>query len=212
MKENQEKLTSAELRRKEQYERKREKLKQDGYEEHKILIGGLYANLMSLVYGIPLILFFGAVYFLVNRGIDFEVGDNLIMYYFIYLGSLIVLTVVHELIHGLFFGIWCKNHFKSIEFGFKLKQMVAYCTCAEPLTKGQYIVALLMPTIVLGFIPCIVAIMTESLLLFLIGATMILGGGGDFTIFFKIIRYRSELKDRVWIDHPYECGIVVFEK
>ena len=41
--------------------------------------------------------------------------------------------------------------------------------------------------------------------------TLVLGGG-DFLIILKILLYRSGKKETVYYDHPYECGVVVFEK
>ena len=38
------------------------------------------------------------------------------------------------------------------------------------------------------------------------------GGGGDFTIILKILLHRQRGKEAVYYDHPYECGVVVFEK
>ena len=58
----------------------------------------------------------------------------------------------------------------------------------------------------------VVAVVTGQLMLLLLSELMILSGGGDFLIILKILLYRSGKKETVYYDHPYECGVVVFEK
>ena len=41
---------------------------------------------------------------------------------------------------------------------------------------------------------------------------MILAGGGDLTILLKLLRYKSKKEEILYMDHPYECGLVVFER
>ena len=51
-----------------------------------------------------------------------------------------------------------------------------------------------------------------SLFWLIVSEFLILGGGGDFIIVLKILLHRSKGKDTLYYDHPYECGVVVFEK
>ena len=74
------------------------------------------------------------------------------------------------------------------------------------------IIGSLMPTIILGFIPAIIACIINSYFLFIISVVMILCGGGDFLITFKLLLYKSSSEDTLFIDHPYELGTAVFEK
>ena len=69
-----------------------------------------------------------------------------------------------------------------------------------------------MPTLVLGAGTAAMAVVTNQLLLFSVAELMIFSGGGDFLIILKILFYRSGKKETVYYDHPYECGVVVFEK
>ena len=69
-----------------------------------------------------------------------------------------------------------------------------------------------MPTLVLGAGTAAMAVVTNQLLLFSVAELMIFSGGGDFLIILKILLYRSGRKETVYYDHPYECGVVVFEK
>ena len=69
-----------------------------------------------------------------------------------------------------------------------------------------------MPTLILGAGTAVIAVATSQLLLFYIAELMIFSGGGDFLIILKILLYRTGRKETVYYDHPYECGVVVFEK
>ena len=116
------------------------------------------------------------------------------------------------LIHGLFWAIYAKNHLKSIEFGFMISSLTPYCCCKDMLTKSQYIVGGIMPTVLLGIVPAVISIFTGSLFWFIMGELMILAGGGDLTILLKLLRYKSKKEEILYMDHPYECGLVVFER
>ena len=78
--------------------------------------------------------------------------------------------------------------------------------------RWQYILGGLMPTLILGFGLTAVSCLFHSLFWLIISELLILGGGGDFIIALKILLHRSKGKDTLYYDHPYECGVVVFEK
>lgn len=207
------KLTKKEQERKEIYEKVCGKMEKGGYQKHDLTVGLVFANIMALFLAIPFIAVMGIIYFNVNTG----VFDSISFWGF-YLQLLIVLllffvlVVVHELIHGLTWGCFAKNHFKSISFGIIWKAVTPYCTCSEPLKKWQYIIGALMPTIILGLGLGIISIFSGSLILFLTAMFMFFGGGGDMLVVIKLLMYRTKRKDAVIYDHPYECGLVVFEK
>ena len=123
---------------------------------------------------------------------------------------MIVLMVIHELIHGITWGIFAENHWKDIEFGIIWKMLTPYCTCKSALTKLQYVIGGLMPTLILGFGLGLVAIIIGNMLLFLLAELMIFGGGGDFLIAGKLLLFRTKYKDCIYMDHPTECGLVAF--
>ena len=41
---------------------------------------------------------------------------------------------------------------------------------------------------------------------------MIFSGGGDGLIILKLLLHRTKGKTVVYYDHPYECGVVAFER
>lgn len=209
MKKNERKLTEKELKRKEQFEILRADMQKNGYKEKALTIGVLQANVGAIIIMLPFVVVTAIIYFNVN-----SIGTQEISLRFsiLLLPILLVLIVLHELIHGLVWGCFAKNHFHSIEFGVIWKALTPYCTCSEPMKKWQYMLGGAMPTLVLGAGTAVIAVATSQWLLFLIAEFMIFSGGGDFLLILKILLYRSRRKETVYYDHPYEGGVVVFEK
>lgn len=203
------KLTEAELKRKEEFDLLCENLKSEGYEQHNLTMSAFFGNVIALVIGLPILIPMVAAYLAVNGTfvINYEYTELLL-----FAVGMIALTVVHELIHGITWGVFAKSHWKAISFGFIVKYLTPYCSCKDPLKKHQIILGALMPTVVLGIIPGIVAIFIGNAGIWLLAMVMIVGGGGDMACVVKVLMYRSTKKDKLYIDHPYELGIVAFER
>ncbi len=90
--------------------------------------------------------------------------------------------------------------------------LTPYCTCVEPLKKWQYVVGGAMPTLILGFGLAVIAAVIGNFGLLVLSEVMILSGGGDFFIILKMLLARHPNKDVLYYDHPYECGVVAFER
>lgn len=198
------KLTKQEQARKENFEIIEKQLINEGYTRQDLTVGIVKANVLALVIMLPFIILMIVV--AAVAGAKFDQGD-LSLGYLIFA---VILFVVHELIHGITWSIFCKKHWKSIEFGFIWQMLTPYCCCKEPLKKWQYLIGSFMPTIILGFIMGGLAIAIGNLSLFLVALFMILGGGGDFLVSGKLIMFKE--KNSLIFDHPYECGSVVFYK
>ena len=207
--ENEWKLTKEEEKRKEVFDKLSEEMRNKGYKQNDLTAGLVEANLLAILTTLPFILIFGILFFVVNRGVAIELslGVELIAF-----ASFIVLVVVHELIHGFTWGLFAKNHFKAISFGVVWKSLNPYCTCSDPLTRTQYIIGSFMPTLILGFGLAIIATILGNFAMWCVSTFMILGGGGDFLIILKILKYKTQSKDVMYLDHPYKIGLVVFEK
>ena len=70
----------------------------------------------------------------------------------------------------------------------------------------------LAPLIILGIIPAAVGIITGNALVFWIGLVMIFSAGGDFLIVMLILTRRSTASEALYLDHPTQAGVVVFER
>ena len=209
MEKDKRKLTDKELKRKDHFEKLNAEMHQKGYQIKNMIIDIQQANFQGPLSMLPFMVLAFGVYYYVN-GLDID-GISIGIVAAAYL-LILVLIVLHELIHGITWGIFAKNHFHSIDFGIIWSSFSPYCTCSNPLKKWQYLLGVAMPTLVLGGGVAVVAVMANQLLLFFLAEYMILSGGGDFLIILKSMLYRTDKQESVYCDHPYECGFVVFEK
>ena len=203
------KLTEKELERKDCVEKLSSEMQQNGYKTRNIIFNTQQAKSLCFFIMLPFIALVFWIYYHVN-GFDL---DCLSLGFVAALIALILcLTILHELIHGITWGLFAENHFHSIDFGIIWSSFSPYCTCSEPLKKWQYLLGVAMPTLVLGGGVAAVSVTANQLLLFFLAEYMILSGGGDFLIILKSMLYHTDKKESVYCDHPYECGFVVFEK
>ena len=206
------KITEAEKKRTERFKEKVAILKSQGYEESKHTVDVVKANILAMLIMLPFVAVI-AVPYLIRNGIPQRAAFST---YLLYLALFIFLAMaemaVHEGIHGLTWGLLSPDGFSTIEFGLIKEYLTPYCYCGTPLTRGQYIIGSMMPTLVLGFIQGIVAILTGNFLIFILSVFLIIGGGGDFLIDWLLIRYKKKYSELILMDHPTELGFVAFEK
>ena len=201
------KLTEKELKRKNDFEKLSSEMQQKGYKIKNVVINTQQARPLCILIMLPFMALAFWIYYHVN-GFDL---DCLSLGFVVALIVLIsCLTILHELIHGITWGFFAKNHFHSIDFGIIWNSFSPYCTCSEPLKKWQYLLGTAMPTLVLGGGGAVAAVMTNQLLLFFAAECMIFSGGGDFQIILRSIL--TDKRESVYCSHPYECSLVVFEK
>lgn len=201
------KLTEAEARRKQAFEVLETQMKEQGYGTEELRISAFRANVFAVIISAPVWIGF-LVLFLLLHGNPFSQDYNGLLFIL----AMFVGIIVHELIHGLTWSMYTQKGWKSIEFGIIWKYATPYCTCNEPMKKGPMIVAAIMPTIVLGILPAVLAIATGKWVLLLFAIVLIIGGGGDMMIILNILKYRSKTGEVLFLDHPYEIGTIVFEK
>ena len=211
MAKNERKLTPAEQKRKEQFALVCEEMERQGYRKTDLTIGVVKANLLALIVMLPFAVLSGAV--VLSRVSFLSMAESMSPFDFLlYLLVMLLLTAVHEGIHALTWAMFGKDYWKSIRFGVIWKALTPYCTCLRPAKRGQYILGAAMPTLVLGIGLTAAAALTGVYWVFILAIAMIFGGGGDFAIILKMLLHRQQGRDAVYYDHPYECGVVIFEK
>lgn len=179
-------------------------------EEKIISVGKI--NALALLYTVPFIVLFSFLYFREYsiRELLLQIGSGKgIVYSLMLVVILVVLTVFHELVHGVTWQMFCENKWKSIKFGIMKEFLTPYCHCKEILYVGQYSIGALMPLIITGIIPMIVAIIIRNNYIFLISQIMIMAAGGDIAITILLI---GEDKESLAMDHPDQCGCIVYRK
>lgn len=206
-KENKKMLSEAEQRRLERFEKISENLVQQGYIRRDLTIGMGKANIVAVLLLIPLSVIGYGLYYLVNHKLEF-LKFNPLIFFVVFL----LFIVIHEFIHGLCWSFFTPHHFKDIEFGIMKPSMSPYCTCLVPLQKKHYLFGTVMPFIVLGIIPMIAGIAFSNSAALLLGIIMAASAAGDILIIQKIMGYKSNAKEIVYMDHPTEAGSVIFER
>ena len=155
------KKSHAELR-KEECERIKSELEQQGYRCEAATISILKANLMVFATSVPVCLFVLFIFIVINHGLRaLSEAKGWALF-----PVLVLLSIpVHELLHGLGWLPACKNGWKSIRFGVMWSSLTPYCNCKEPMNVKSYYRGLLLPFSVLGILPSIAAVVTGSMTL-----------------------------------------------
>lgn len=202
------KLSKQEQARYEGYQRLCQRMAERGYRRVDLTVDVVKANVLAVVIMLPFLVVAAVLFFVKNPqgGIYFSMTEMLL-----FLVAAFVLVVLHEVIHGLTWALIAPRGFGAIAFGVIWQMLTPYCTCKDGLKRWQYLLGGLMPTLILGFGLAGLSTLMGSLGLFLLAELMILGGGGDFLIALKLLRYHPHKADVVYYDHPLECGLVAFE-
>ena len=210
-------LTEAEIRRQAVFDEKEKKLIEKGYKRQDIVISVITANFVGILLTLPFVAAVVAGYVLRN-GKPFKpdiLATRPGLYFAVLAGIIavtLVLTVLHEKIHGWFWTIGAENGAKDIEFGFQKETLTPCCTCTSPLSKSIYILGSMMPITILGVILGVVSIFVGFFPLLVIAIIQIIGGAGDILISVMLLMRKTKGKDVVLLDHPTKIGLVSFEK
>ena len=200
-------LSAAEQKRLDRFEKTSEELEQQGYTRHDLTIRMGKANGFTLCLMLLLFVVGYGLFYLVHHRLDFTQ-----VHYVIIVILALLLTVLHELIHGFCFSLFTPHRIGDIEFGIMKPSLTPYCTCLVPLKKEHYLFGILMPFILLGVLPMAAGILLGQPDVLFLGIIMAAGAGGDLLIAWRILRYQSQAKEIIFMDHPTEAGCVVFER
>jgi len=136
-----------------------------GYIRKDLTLNLKRVNIVGTLLMIPIVSFFIILHLCLNSNkVSLMMGPWTGV---VFVLSMVLLTVLHEWIHGCTWAMNAEHHFQSLSFG-EIWSMLALC--------------------------------------------MILGACGDFMIVMKMIRHKEGGSHVIYMDHPYECGVVVFEQ
>lgn len=123
MAKNERKLTPAEQKRKEQFALVCEEMERQGYRKTDLTIGVVKANLLALIVMLPFAVLSGAV--VLSRVSFLSMAESMSPFDFLlFLLVMLLLTAVHEGIHGLTWGLLPKvtgEPFASAWSGMRLR-------------------------------------------------------------------------------------------
>lgn len=165
--------------------------------------------LYSLAFLIPVLLVFYLPYFLIwNQKIDFNSFRQLIHEQrYLFFGILVLGIILHELIHGITWAVYCKNGFRSIRYGFSLKSFSPYCHCKEILKVRQYKTGTLMPGLITGILPAMAGVFTGNQMILILGMIFTLAAGGDFVSLWMLRKVSANTYAE---DHPDKIGCYLY--
>lgn len=176
-----------------------------GYVESLGTISVSKANLYALLTAGPIAIICCIIYFLKWKSIYFHFTSITLILYF---SGIFVSVIVHELIHGFTWSLFCKNKLKSISFGIMWSSFTPYCHCEEPLDFKSYLIGCIAPLFILGILSFIISLIIGNPLILILSLINILSAGEDTTICLLLFKF----KDALFIDHPTDCGFVAFTK
>ena len=193
--------------RKEKIDRLIAEMTGQGYELEDLSVDGNTANKMALLTGVIPSAVFVLLFGLLHGWEKFKDVDLLLI-----LVVFLISIIVHEGIHGLFFGMFAKSHFKSIEFGIIWKSMNPYCYCGEPLSRKHYLTGLLMPGIILGCSTGMLGLITGNASLILFSVFSLFAAGGDIYIAWMIMKTSKKGREEKYLDHPDKPGVMMLHR
>ncbi len=202
-------LTAAETKRLEEFEAMASDLESEGYKRTTLTISISRANIVSILFLIPLFIVGALLYYLFNGHLYWV---NTFTGSLLFIAALVVMIVLHELIHGVTWAIYAEHHFHDIAFGIMKKFLTPYCTCKTPLPKIPYVLGALMPLLLLGIVPFVIAIFMDQFIVMIVGIVMITAATGDILIVHKVLGHKSDAEEIIYVDHPTEAGGVIFER
>ena len=185
------------------------------FRKEELTIDMAKAQLLSLIYFLPCAIVLGLPFYfiwaadynletiieLVPKGIG--VGGAMFFICAILMGGI----VLHELLHGVTFALFAKQGLKSIKFGVMWAFLTPYCHCKEPLLVKHYILGALIPGLVMGIMPMVLALITGNLFVFAFGLFFTLAAGGDF----MMVNLLRKVDFNVLVeDHPSKIGCYLY--
>lgn len=165
------------------------------------------ANLMALVFGLPLIGILILPFYLIYG----SESTNQVRQFFTFttfIPAIAIGIIIHEAIHGLTWSMAAKIPISDIKFGFQIKTITPFAHCKVPINIVAYRIGTLMPFLILGILPYIFALVTQN--------PTVLG----FSLFFSFVAIgdlmilwitRDISKDKKVQDHPTEGGVNIID-
>ncbi len=179
-----------------------------GYLKERRVVSLVWANVFSFILLIAAVPVFIVPYYYIWHG--FPLMDIFRPEKILYIPAALILGVIlHELIHGATWAMFAENGFNSIKFGFFAKYLTPYCHCKEALKFYPYVIGAVMPAIVLGIIPAVLAMVLGRPALLMFGIIFICSASGDFLVVYAIRKYG---KNALIKDDPLAAGCYIYKK
>lgn len=121
----------------------------------------------------------------------------------------LILVIIHELLHAIGWKLAGDLSFQDFKFGIAWKTLSPYCHATQPMSAHAYRIGAILPGILLGILPIIVATLIGDGFLAILGALLTAGAVGDVYVLWLL---RDVPSDAMVIDHPSRAGCIVLCK
>lgn len=129
--------------------------------------------------------------------------------FFLFLLSIAFGSVLHELIHALFFLPFVSYKLEKLRFGFLKEKMALYVHLKDPISINGFRIGLIMPVLILGVFPIILGLFYGVLSILLFGIVLTVAAVGDLLLLYKTRRLHSDFLIQ---DQPDDIAILAIEK
>ena len=169
------------------------------------------ANLLGILILFPLIFLPFGLYILIWGGKNLLAStQTLTQNPLVLVAGLLILTILHELIHGITWQILSRSGWKDVQYGIKWKTLTPYAHLKKPIDIRPYRWGGVMPGILTGLLPALIGLVSGNGALFVVGIFMIAAAGGDLMVLWLL---RNDKHPALVEDHPTEAGCnVLVEK
>jgi len=129
--------------------------------------------------------------------------------FFTVLLLIIFLTLWHEGFHAIGWKYWGELAWRDLKFGIAWYALTPYCHAKAPMLASAYRFGAILPGIMTGLIPYLVALFVGNNTMALVGAVMISGAVGDLYVLWLM---RDIAPDARVLDHPSMAGCIVLDE
>ena len=123
--------------------------------------------------------------------------------------TMVLGIIVHEALHGLGWKYAGRLQWKDMAYGMQWKYLTPYAHSKKPMPKSVYVLGSLLPGIILGLLPYLVALAIGHNWLMLLGVVFTFSAGGDFWIVYTL---RNIPPETLVQDHPENAGCIVYDR
>lgn len=131
--------------------------------------------------------------------------------YFKVMGIFFVGFAIHELLHGLLYIIFTEQRKESLSYGYDPNYLKPYCNCLEPITIKQFRIVKILPLVVTGIIPYIIAIVSGNFHL-VISSAFLVGLCGVDVYILILTRKVENTSFIVSSDNESEYGGIIYNR
>lgn len=180
---------------------------QTGYKTKDVTLTNTQAMVKGGLCSLSFILILGLGYrfLLLDRAVLLDISG--IRFPILFLAIIAVVTVIHELLHGIGWAVSSGKGWHIVKFN--ISAMMPSCACKAALEKKQYLAGVLMPFIVLGIGSLLFLLIYPGTLSLLTMIPAFGGAGADLLIAFRVLQ---EKEDTFISDHPTKAGYMAYVK